>query len=79
MGAVSPGGYLRETGNVFDACLLLVMYFDFFFSSFAASPGRAIRSLRCLRPLRMINANESMALVMQLFIRSFPKIMHVIL
>eukprot|EP01047_Picozoa_sp_COSAG01_P033914 COSAG01_NODE_2519_length_7522_cov_6.051192_1_plen_1559_part_10 len=79
MGAISPGGYLRETWNVFDALLLVIMYFDYFISSFGTSPGRALRSLRCLRPLRMINANESMKLVMNLFVRSFPKIFHVIM
>ena len=69
---------MRDNGNIFDSLLLVVMYFDHFAGN-AASPGRAIRSLRALRPLRMINANESMALVMTLFVRSFPKIMHVIM
>jgi hypothetical protein len=70
------GAYLRDFWNVLDAFVVLVGLLDIVLNNASI---KFLRSLRALRPLRLISRNEGMKVVALSVTRSIPPMLNVVM
>jgi voltage-dependent calcium channel L type alpha-1D len=73
------GAYLRNSWNVMDFAITMVAAFFMFQGSSQFKFVKSLRTFRALRPLRMINRNPGLKLVVSSLIASIPQIVNVIM
>eukprot|EP01062_Namystynia_karyoxenos_P001518 TRINITY_DN1051_c0_g3_i1.p1 TRINITY_DN1051_c0_g3~~TRINITY_DN1051_c0_g3_i1.p1 ORF type:complete len:2258 (+),score=709.38 TRINITY_DN1051_c0_g3_i1:430-6774(+) len=70
-----PGAYLRDGWNVLDAVVVCISVFSLAFSGFEIV--KIFRALRALRPLRVVNRNIGLKLVVRTLLKSLPAVANV--
>ncbi|GMF43274.1 unnamed protein product [Phytophthora fragariaefolia] len=73
------GAYLRNSWNAMDFAITVVAAFFMFQGSSQFKFVKTLRTFRALRPLRMINRNPGLKLVVSSLIASIPQIVNVIM
>lgn len=73
------GAYLRNSWNIMDFAITAVAAFFMFQGSSQFKFVKTLRAFRALRPLRMINRNPGLKLVVSSLIASIPQIVNVIM
>ncbi|KAJ8569522.1 hypothetical protein ON010_g5738 [Phytophthora cinnamomi] len=73
------GAYLRNSWNVMDFAIAAVAALFMFQGSSQFKFVKTLRTFRALRPLRMINRNPGLKLVVSSLIASIPQIVNVIM
>ncbi|GMF33384.1 unnamed protein product [Phytophthora lilii] len=73
------GAYLRNSWNVMDFAITAVAAFFMFQGNSQFKFVKTLRTFRALRPLRMINRNPGLKLVVSSLIASIPQIVNVIM
>jgi hypothetical protein len=71
--------YMRLGWNVLDFFIVLISLFSLMFRGSSLSKLKALRTVRVLRPLRLIGRNANMKVVINSIIRSVPTIGNVML
>jgi hypothetical protein len=66
----TPGAYLNTGWNKLDFLVIIISTMNFLPGTEASSTGRILRMGRCLRPLRMINKNEGMKVIINAILDS---------
>eukprot|EP00949_MAST-11_sp_MAST-11-sp1_P001842 g1842.t1 len=69
-----PGSYLGDAWNRLDFVVLIVTYVGMGCADCQSGIGRTLRVGRILRPLRMINRNEGMKVIVDALLRSLPAV-----
>ncbi|KAJ9470512.1 Muscle calcium channel subunit alpha-1 [Diplonema papillatum] len=69
------GAYLRDNWNVLDAVVVCISVLSVAFSDFAYV--KVFRALRALRPLRVVNRNIGLKVVVRTLLRTLPGVAHV--
>ena len=68
--------YLRKTWNQVDFFIVLVSLFEVFLQkSGSLSVIRVFRTLRILRPIRLVTRNQNLQIALTTIIKSLPKIL----
>ncbi|KAF1773904.1 Voltage-dependent channel, four helix bundle domain [Phytophthora cactorum] len=73
------GAYLRNSWNIMDFVITATAAFFMFQGSSQFKFVKTLRTFRALRPLRMINRNPGLKLVVSSLIASIPQIVNVIM
>jgi hypothetical protein len=71
--------YLRSGWNILDFCIVSISLMSLFSSNDDYSSLKALRTLRVLKPLRLISRNESLKIVINALIRSLTNVANVFL
>lgn len=80
MGLIStPHAYLGDPWNVLDGTIVIFSLITVAFSTFDLSFFKSLRAVRALRPLRMINRNPGMKMVVNALIKALPEVLNVAL
>eukprot|EP00755_Sulcionema_specki_P039239 Sspe_Gene.24208::Locus_9544_Transcript_1_1_Confidence_1.000_Length_4909::g.24208::m.24208/K04851/CACNA1D; voltage-dependent calcium channel L type alpha-1D len=69
------GAYLRDGWNVLDASVVCVSVLSLIFSNFAFV--KVFRALRALRPLRVVNRNTGLKVVVRTLLQALPGVANV--
>jgi hypothetical protein len=82
--AVGKNTYLYDTFNVFDLIIVLFTLASFFLTRYSKSQNRlgaakAFRSLRALRPLKLVSKSDGMKIVVSSLLTAIPNLINVLL
>ena len=80
MGLIStPHAYLGDPWNVLDGTIVIMSLLTVAFSTMDLTFFKSLRAVRALRPLRMINRNPGMKMVVNALIKALPEVLNVAL
>jgi len=80
MGLIStPHAYLGDPWNVLDGTIVVMSLLTVAFASMDLTFFKSLRAVRALRPLRMINRNPGMKMVVNALIKALPEVLNVAL